>query len=228
MMKELEAYVNRLFIKYPKTKSINELKAEILSNLEAKKADLMAGGLDENTAIQKAKDSITSIDALIDGNKTIYINQYRLELLQQSLLYLLIAWIITIPFTLFQRFLTLNLLLFFFVLAVGTAYLLNKTNKSETYLEKRQYVNINHYLKMKRTVWLIWGIFVALCTIAITGLYFGSNLWFSRPVHIEGPYIFALMVTRYLAPFVSIIIPLIIHQVPKLLMKYEAGENDEQ
>lgn len=227
-MGELERYVNGLFARYQKAKNIGDLKAEILSNLEAKKSDLIASGLDENAAIQKAKDSITSIENLIDGNKNIYINQYRLERLQQALLYLIIGWIVTIPFTFFANFIPLNLLLFCLAIVLCIVYFCKEKNKSDGFIKEQQYVNINRYVKLGKTAWLIWGIFVTVCVLIVTGLYFASNIWFSRPIRIYGPYNFSLMATRYFAPFVTVIIPLIIQRIPKLILKYEVGENNEK
>ncbi len=227
-MSELKNYVDSLFSKYRKTKNIDELKAEILSNLEAKKSDLIASGLDEKTAIQKAKDSITNIDNLVDGNKNIYINQYKLESLQQSLLYLVIGWIVTIPFTLFADFIPINLLLFCSIIVVGIVYFCIAANKAKSGIEKQQYVNINRYIKLGKTAWLIWGIFVTVCVLIVTGLYFSSNIWFSKPIRIDGPYNFALMAIRYFAPFVTVIIPLIIQKLPKLILKHEVGESNEE
>ncbi len=227
-MSELKSYVDNLFSRYQKAKNIDELKAEILSNLEAKKSDLIASGLDEKTAIQRAENSITSIDNLVDGNMNIYINQYRLESLQQSLLYLVISWIITIPFTLFRNFLPVNLLLFCSIIAVGIVYFRKGTNKTKSYIEKQQYVNIKHYIHLNRIVWFIWGVFVTVCVMIVTGLYFGSSIWFSRPIRIDGPYSFALMAIRYFTPFVTVIIPLIIKSLPELILKYEVGERNEE
>lgn len=224
-MSELKSYVNSLFSKYDKSKYIDDLKSEILSNLEAKKADLVASGLDEQVAFEKAKDSITSIDDLIDGNKKIYINRYRLESLQQSLLYLVIAWIATIPLMIVGNFLNLWLLLSLIV--IGVIFLCNKSNKSESYIKEERYVNIRHYIKVKRTVWIIWGIFVAICFLAVTGLYFGSNMWFGRPIKINGPYAFALMMSRYLSPLITVIIPLIINMFQKYILKNEVDCNEK-
>lgn len=54
--------MDHLFRKYQPTKQIQELKVEILSNLEAKVADLTASGMAYRDAVQQVKDSIRSID----------------------------------------------------------------------------------------------------------------------------------------------------------------------
>lgn len=227
-MSELKNYVESLFRKYGNSKNIDELKAEILSNLEAKKSDLIMSGLDEKTATHKAKESIKNIDNLIDDNKYIYINQLRLEVLQQFLLYLVITWILTIPIILFRDFLSINLLMFCFVLIVGIVYLFKLRNKTKGYIQEKQYISLHRYVRLKRIVWEIWGIFITVCMLVLTGVYFGSNIWFSRPIHIDGPYAFALLVIRYFVPFVTLIIPLTINNLPKLVLKFEAGENIEE
>lgn len=84
MVNELKEHVDRLFHKYGKADHLEELKAEILSNLEAKQADLVRSGVDEASALKQTKESMTSEGHLIDGNKKIYIHPYRLELLQYA------------------------------------------------------------------------------------------------------------------------------------------------
>jgi len=220
-MSELKSYVNGLFAKY-KNSQTDELKAEILSNLEAKKADLIESGLDEETAIQKAKNSITSVAHLIDGNREVFINQYRLDCLQQALIYLAVAWIVTIPFMVVGSF--VNLYLLCAVIVVGIVYLCKRADKRE----KRGYLNVRYYNKIKQIVWLFWAIFFIISILALTGMYFGSNLWFSRPIKIDGPYNFALMLARYFTPLVTIVLPLSINSLPKYIIKNEVNSDAEQ
>jgi len=108
---ELNHYVDHLFRKYKPTQQIRELKAEILSNLEAKVADLTASGMNDHEAVQQAKNSIRSVDHLVDGNIRVFIHPFRLELVQMGLLFSLIAWILTIPFRIFGLGVLLNTIL---------------------------------------------------------------------------------------------------------------------
>jgi hypothetical protein len=50
-MSELNRYVDGLFSGYKENHQIEDLKAEILGNLEAKRADLVFSGLNESDAI---------------------------------------------------------------------------------------------------------------------------------------------------------------------------------
>lgn len=220
-MSELERYVNGLFKKYRYSKKADDLKAEILSNLEAKKADLMAGGLDEQAAIQKTKSHITSVDNLIDNNKEIYINNYQLDYLQQALVYLAVAWIVTIPLMIVGNF--MNLFYLCAIVTMGIIYFYKKSHKSK----KRKYVNIHSYNKLKRVIWLLWVIYFIISIIAITGIYFGSNIWFNRSIKIGGPYNLAIILSRYFTPFVTIVVPLITNTLPKYILKNEVGDDIE-
>jgi hypothetical protein len=93
----LKNYVDSLFIGYKESKQIRELKDEILSNLEAKVSDLSSSGMEYKQAVQIAIENMDSVDGLIDHNKKVYINRFRIEFLQIALMYSLIAWILTIP-----------------------------------------------------------------------------------------------------------------------------------
>ncbi|ALS24093.1 MULTISPECIES: permease prefix domain 1-containing protein [Paenibacillus] len=51
---------------------IRELKEEILSNLEAKVADLTSNGMEYYQAVSTAVEQFDHIDGLIDDNKEVY------------------------------------------------------------------------------------------------------------------------------------------------------------
>lgn len=216
-------HVDFLFRKYPINKHIKELKEEILGNLESKKADLIAEGLDEDTAVTQAKQSITTIDYLIDGNRRIYINQYMVELLQWVLIYLLVSWIITIPLQIGIEGNTLSFFLFCIAIIVGVIYL----TRSKNDLSATKYVNTASFAKWKKYVWIIWGLFFLAATLYTTALNFGSNMWFSRPIYINGPYQFAIVAIKFILPIVTIQIPLLVNKAFKLLDKYEVSDLDE-
>jgi hypothetical protein len=226
-MNNLKVYVDGLFFKYPSNKSTDDLKAEILSNLEAKKADLIAHGFDEKDAIERAKASIKNVDALIDGNRNIFIKQFQLESLQISLLYLVIAWFITIPMIIFKPFLSLNLLLLFSIIIVGIIYLVRNTQKTDESFLAERYVNINRFMSLKRLVWVVWALFAVSYVLIMSGIFFASNIWFSRPITIDGPYQFAFIASHYLVLLPTFVVPLIVNRLLKLLQKYEVSENHE-
>lgn len=223
-MSELKLHVDSLFSKYPMNDQMKDLKEEILGNLESKKADLMAEGLDEYSAIAKAKQSLTSIDYLIDGNRKIYIHSFRLELLQWILISLLISWIITIPLQLDLPGTFTNTLLFIMAVLVGILYLIfsNRKNKADT-----KFINIVSFAKWKKYIWLFWLLFITIVILYSVAINFGSNIWFLRPIHIDGPYQFAILAIRFLLPLLTIQIPLIVNKAFRLLEKYEVSEADE-
>lgn len=223
-MSELKLHVDSLFSKYPMNDQMKDLKEEILGNLESKKADLMAEGLDEYSAIAKAKQSLTSIDYLIDGNRKIYIHSFSLELLQWILISLLISWIITIPLQLDLPGTFTNTLLFIMTVLVGILYLIfsNRKNKADT-----KFINIVSFAKWKKYIWLFWLLFITIVILYSVAINFGSNIWFLRPIHIDGPYQFAILAIRFLLPLLTIQIPLIVNKAFRLLEKYEVSEADE-
>ncbi|MGE8203304.1 permease prefix domain 1-containing protein [Heyndrickxia sp. NPDC080065] len=226
-MNELKMYVDTLFSKYPETQQIKELKEEIFGNLESKKADLLAKGLDEISALHEAKQSITSIDYLIDGNKNVFINKFKLELVQWGLIYLLVAWIITIPLQIGLSGTSINTLLLIATIIVGIGYLVLYNKKGKTYLNTKKFVNITPLSKQKKIVWIIWILFIVAVTLSTTAIHFGSNIWFLRPIHIDGPYQFAIIAIRFILPIITIVVPLMWNTALKVIEKYEVGDMDE-
>lgn len=223
-MDELKMHVDRLFSKYKGSSSVDDLKAEILSNLEAKKNDLLSSGMGEEAATKTAKGSITSIDALIDGNRKVRSYPYKIEKLQTILLILIVAWIFTTPFIILGNF--INLIFLLSIVIIGSVYLFKTFKKSATDVDGYEYVNIHSQAKQARLVWIFWSAFMLLCILTITGIHFSSNLWFSRSVRIDGPYQLAKLLSKYITPFFTIVIPLIFTKVSKLWTKYEVIEDE--
>lgn len=229
-MSDLRKYVDQLFSDYKMSRQTEDLKAEILANLEAKKADLVSYGLNESEATQKAKDSMTSIDFLIDGNKRVYYNQMKMEFGQWSLIIIIAGWILTIPLLVFRIGPLANLIMFLGVVAVGIYYLVFRKRQvqDKKLIDATRFINIIQYKKRKRIVWILWFMFVVISLIATTALQFGSNLWFSREIRIDGPYALAVLLMEYFVPMLTVIIPIITSIPLRLISKYEVGESNEK
>ena len=71
-MNELQEYVEQLFRHQKKTAETEDLKEEILSNMMARKSDLLSQGFDEQTAIKKTKESLCSVGELIEDCQFTY------------------------------------------------------------------------------------------------------------------------------------------------------------
>ncbi|WP_068787150.1 permease prefix domain 1-containing protein [Paenibacillus phocaensis] len=222
-MNPLQKHVDRLFAGYPATGRIRELKEEILGNLEAKTADYMAGGMNYEQAVQAATASLTRIDGLIDENPQIYVNRYRLELLQKVLLFTLILWIFTIPLRMIERT-PLSYLFLALVLLLGCLYLILNALWRGRALEVTAPRNIPIARRRSRLVWLLWGLFIVITVLGITALRFSSNIWFGYQVKIGGPYQFAVLGIQYAKPLLTILIPLAFQASATLISKHEAGE----
>lgn len=65
-MNELKKYVEKLFEGRGDTPEVRELKEEILSNMLAKKNDLVSGGMNEAQALKETMESVKSVDYLFD------------------------------------------------------------------------------------------------------------------------------------------------------------------
>lgn len=89
-------------------------------------------------------------------------------------------------------------------------------------------MNIIQYKKRKRIVWILWFVFAVISLIATTALQFGSNLWFSREIRIDGLYALAVLLMEYFVPMLTVIIPIITSIPLRLISKYEVGESNEK
>ncbi|MFC6464840.1 hypothetical protein ACFP65_07655 [Marinilactibacillus sp. GCM10026970] len=225
-MKTIERHIDKLFKPYKKSKYILELKEEVYSNLLARKEDLELEGYSEEEAVKNTINYLNSIEHLIEENKVIDMNVLLSTLFQSVTLYTVLIWIGTLPLSLFPEN---SLLSFFFMLLtvlIGIVYLsyLRKTRSSNP---KFKNFNIKRMQKLKKVIWQLWGGFIVIILLSVTGIYFASNIWFSRPVTIDGPYEFATIATSYLKPFAIIIIPLTMNRLANLVEESEEYLNEE-
>ncbi|GJM77058.1 hypothetical protein HMSSN036_92740 [Paenibacillus macerans] len=219
-MNMLQKHVNRLFAPYPDTPEIREMKDEIAGNLEAKVADLMKEGMDYNEAVRLAVADIPSVDGLIEEDREIFVNRYRLELGQLALLFSLILWIVTIPMRLIERS-ALSYLTFALVLGTGIVYLTLNTLWKKESLDRTARRSLRMARRHAGLAWIIWGLFIFVSVLAVTALQFGNNLWFARPVTLSGPYQFAVVGLSYAKPFLTLPIPLLFQASVRLIRKHD-------
>lgn len=224
-MSQAKAYVDRLFSKYKDTNEVNELKEEVLSNIEARIIDNLANGFSKEEAFNEAIKNIEGIELLIEGNKEVYINAWKKEVTQVAILYSLIAWIITIPIRINIRTSIINTILLFFTIFLFAIY--NFKFKDKDIMLQCEILNEKKLRLIKKYSWLIWGIFIFVITLANLGVRFASNIWFSREITFNGPYDFAMFLTTLIIPFVTVIIPLTISKADKLLIKYEVNNYEK-
>ncbi|WP_429841416.1 permease prefix domain 1-containing protein [Brevibacillus sp. FIR094] len=225
-MESLQHYVDQLFQKYRGSKQIEELKWEVLSNLEAKVADLVADGLSLDEAVKKAKANLPSIDSIVGERRNVYILPLLQEWLQLGLLYTLIAWIVTMPLRIWGMGIFLNYGLFASCILIGIVYLILLGINRPASSQNLTSMNVRSAFLLRKTGWILWALYMVGKIGFTTALYFGSNLWFSTPVNLTGPYQFATIAVAYALPFLSILIPLWLHAIPRLILKYDAGEGD--
>ena len=128
-MTDLEKYVDELFRHQRLTPEVRDLKEEILSNMVAKKNDLMAQGFDETAAAEKAKESLPSVEPLIDKSQLTDIGKYRTECLQTTFLNCIIFWILSLPL-LFLRYAAFSYLGFLLTGVFGVLYFRQSRNPS--------------------------------------------------------------------------------------------------
>lgn len=221
-MSDLQKYVDGLFRHQRLTPEVQDLKEEILSNMIAKRDDLIAQGLNAENATEKAKESLSDIDYLIDGNQLTDVSRYHLECIQTLLLNCIILWIFTLPllFTGYALFSYTGLVL---VILSGCAYILQKDKKQNSVA----FLSVTASEQRSKIAWIVWGLFFLVTAGTMAALTFGSDIWFGRPLNISGPYQMANIAVRLYLPLLTIIVPITIGNFSKILLKNRKGHEDE-
>jgi len=220
-MEEIRQYVDKLFKKYGNAKQIKELKAEIISNMEAQKEDLIKQGIDEVTAIKMATESISSIDELVEDKVGVKYYSYKIHKIQITLIVFLIGWIFSIPGIVLGR---IGMMSFYFlaaIIGIGIYYIIILVIARKDKNETVHFISTTKLLRYAKWSWIIFAIFMIICSVATTGILFASNIWFSRPIRINGPYQLAIIISQYLAPFFAMVIPIIFTATRLTWKKYE-------
>jgi|GEM_PF-4062946 len=218
-MNDLERYVNRRFAKFKHNKEIQELRDEVLVNLQARIDDEMAQGKPYQAAFDLAVESLGNVDLLIEGHQEVARNRFRRGAAQLAVLYSLIPWVITIPLRFFHSGVLANTGWTLVLVITGVVYLvlLWLTRSDET----TRVINVRKLRNVTKVVWVLWGIYVILSTCFTLGTWFASDIWFHRSIQMTGPYVFASFVVSVVLPFVSVFIPLYFVRVQRLVQEQE-------
>ena len=216
-MSNVKKHMDKLFAKYPQTNETLELKEEVIGNVEAEIADLQSRGHSFEEAFRISRGKMAKLDELIEGLKSIRISKVIFEMMQWALIYTLIAWILITPLSIFYSFRRASWILFLIVIMIGISYLI-------FYMIRRllpgNYMQVNLYniARLRKIVWIIWFIFITAKWGMTTATLFGSNIWFWRPISINGPYEFASVGVLYAAPLITVIVPLLLNKLEKVIV----------
>ncbi len=221
-MIDLKDYVEELFRHQRLTPEVKDLKEEILSNMTAKMNDLIAQGMEADVAAKKARESLSSIDYLIDGNQLTDVSKYRLECMQTIFLNCIVFWFFSLPllFTHLAVFSYLGILL---TVSSGIAYFLQGRQQTGVVA----FLSIHTRERRKKIAWIVWGLFFVVCAGTMAALTYGSDIWFGRPLNISGPYQMANIAARFYMPLLTILIPITFSSCTKLLLKNGKGHEYE-
>lgn len=213
-IKEIQRYVEELFLRKEKTKEIIDLQEEILSNMYAKYEDLLLQGVPKNEAVARVKKDVDDsfVSNITGGKDMVKVINFYETCTQQVLLACIIMWILSIPTMIYYGSVVSSSMLFL-VICCGILYLvLHFFNQDKT-----KEISIAKVKKIRNYGWLIW-ILLAMVKIIVTfALQFGSNIWFHRPIYVDGPYQFGSILVRYYIVGITILIPIAISTFPKIL-----------
>lgn len=222
-MDELKQYVDKLFARAPKTEALRDLKEEVYTNLKAHEQDLLLQGKTAEEALRAAKQSMPSLEGLIWDAQPVYYYPFLAECCQVVLLHALLLWVLLLPLMLVNTGFLVTLITWgAFLMAVGcaVAMLVLRAQDAKTV----RTIKLTSLRRFARTAWLVWAVFFAVCVLAVTAVLFGSNVWFGRPVVIDGPYQFGVLAARYYLPMVTAVLPAATGRFIKLIAGHEAGD----
>jgi hypothetical protein len=152
------------------------------------------------------------------------VNKFRFQAFQWAFLYLIIAWIATIPMTMMGIGSGVHFFLLLMCLAMGIVYMWFAKRRHH---HKAGQINAKAMQKIGKIIWMIWGLYILAMWSYAAAVQFGSNIWFSRPVAINGPYQLGILISQFALPFFSIIVPLTFHTWTKLVFSPEVRVEDE-
>lgn len=227
-MKELERYVKQLFRQQADTAEMRDLKEEILSNMQAQKADLMAQGLSEDEAIRQVKNSLPSLDGMVEDQQLTWVDRYHTDCLRATLLSSIVYWILILP----TQVLTWAQSKWYLLFGVGitlifaVAYWVQKS----LHQDRAELRTISECRRKVDLVWKFWGALVAVMLLTGMGVYWASDIWFHRPLHlprINGPWSLALTLLPFYLLALTALVPLTVAQFPKMLQKQRKEPDDE-
>ena len=228
----LERRINRhletLFAGAQDTLEHRELKEEIRSNLAARIDDYLAEGMSEEQAFQTAIKHIDGMEQLMSDYRLVKRVPYWTALWQSTLIYSLVAWIITIPTRVMLGGAALNNLLLIISLIVGAAYVFyvvsNRESGSPDHSNTTR-IRMPILKQWQRRAWWLWAAIVIVFWGTQGALRFGSNMWFNRPIHVDGPYQFAVILFAFALPLLSILVPLVVHRAYRIVSIYEVSDS---
>lgn len=232
----INRHLDRLFAGAQDTLEHRELKEEIRGNLLARMEDYLAKGMSEKQAFQTAIQHIEGMEQLMSDQRRVKRVPYWTALWQSTLIYSLVAWIVTIPTRVKLEGALLNNLLFILSLIVGVAYVfymisnrdnLNRDEQStqSSDQDKTMRIRMSVMKQWQRRVWWLWAAVMFVLWGTQAALRFGSNIWFNRPIEVDGPYQLAVILVAFALPLISIIVPLIVNRAYRIVSKYEVSEN---
>ena len=154
-MTDLECFVEDLFHAYRNAPGAGDLKAEILSNMQARQADLMSQGYSEAEAAQRAMDSAPDVGLLLKGRRPVYyVKHYRAACAQNALLASVLFWIASLPL-MFLTFPELSYLGLVATLVTGGLYWYWRRHADDE-TAPRDHRQLRH---TARLLWVCWGVF---------------------------------------------------------------------
>ncbi|MFI2856538.1 permease prefix domain 1-containing protein [Paenibacillus sp. JSM ZJ436] len=222
--KELERFVEQLFAGQRSTPAVEELKYEILTNLEDKVRDYVEQGMSDAEAIAAATRDLDSIEPFLeeDGRQPTNLSSLARDLLQHGLLLLLLACIVTLPARLSYSGSMLHNVLLLLAGILGAGYVVYAI-----LAPRRSAIIVNIPVKLLSTIsrwtWLLWGAWLAVVTGFALLLRFGSDLWFGRGLSFSGPYELYALAMELLAPLAAICIPLLVGRARRRVSLYEVS-----
>lgn len=202
-MKQIRNYVDSLFEKMPKTRNEIEVKDELYHGLVGEYDDLLIKGVGESEALKIVEESVPSIDGVLEENQLTNIREYRLDGRKRMTLYSVLAWLFTCPLLILGNRVSV-IVAFIIACGCGGSYFIAR-RQTRVHID---YLNLPSLKRRSQVAFIVWGIWYLTITAIITGILFGSNIWFAKPVVIKGAYELISLIAYYYIPLLTVFIPI--------------------
>ena len=211
-------YIDILFASYVDSKEVQQLKNDMLVEAEGIFREGLVIGLDEERALLKAQSYLA--ERVSEDSSLIYVERFYKGSLESAIMYIISALVLVLPTVIIKSIIGIAIcgLLFASLLLVVYYLFFIYNNPSD----KLEFYCFEKYQIRRSFVWRVWGISYVVYVFIMCLISFTTESWFSSPIEIMGPIDVALLVARFYAPAVTVMLPVMFPDRDRILFGYEA------
>ena len=203
-MDQLQRELERIFEQLPKGKDWEEWKEEMTAHFAERMADACAAGQTEEEALAEMRPDMKALCGLYQEEREVGLCAFFVRLFWQVVMAALVWLLFSAPlFLLGHRW---SLMAGIGFLAVGLCGALVSALVLPG--QKKKTVSLRRAKRLRKRIWMGYGLFLVLSWGLIGALQFGNHLLFGYPVAIDGMYQLGRMLAPYYGAALWCLLPL--------------------